>query len=170
MFALPVIDIPAAYVHPAGSLQIWGTDTPPDGWLLCYGQAVSRTTYADLFAIIGTVFGVGDGSTTFNLPDLRGRMPLGKDNMGGVSADRVTHANADSIGGVEGEENHTLSTAELAVHKHGLKGDDGGSGSDVSFENVGHSRSDNDAVQNAGSGNAHNNMSPYLTTAYIVKT
>lgn len=62
----------------------------PAKWALCYGQAVSRTTYADLFAVIGTSWGAGDGSTTFNLPDLRGRLVAGLDNMGGVAASRIT--------------------------------------------------------------------------------
>lgn len=58
----------------------------PSGWLLCFGQAVSRSTYAALFAAIGTLYGAGDGSTTFNLPDCRGRSPFGKDDMGGTAA------------------------------------------------------------------------------------
>lgn len=61
----------------------------PNGFLLCYGQAVSRTTYAALFATIGTTYGAGDGSTTFNVPDLRGRAIAGKDDMGGASANRL---------------------------------------------------------------------------------
>lgn len=64
---------------PAGSIQIWGTSTAPTGFLLCDGSAVSRTTYAALFAVIGTTFGVGDGSTTFNLPNLKNRVPVGVD-------------------------------------------------------------------------------------------
>lgn len=64
--------------------------TAPDGFLLCFGQAVSRTTYAALFAVISTTYGAGDGSTTFNLPDMRGRAPAGKDDMGGSAASRLT--------------------------------------------------------------------------------
>lgn len=66
--------------------------TVPGGWLLCYGQTVSRTTYSSLFSVIGTKYGVGDGSTTFALPDLRGRVAIGFDNMGGSAADRVALA------------------------------------------------------------------------------
>lgn len=62
---------------PAGFINLWSTATAPTGWLLCNGSAVSRTTYADLFAVIGETYGVGDGSTTFNVPDLRSRFPLG---------------------------------------------------------------------------------------------
>lgn len=65
-------------------------DTVPAGWLLAYGQAVSRSTYATLFSVIGTTYGAGDLSTTFNLPDLRGRMMIGQDDMGGSPAGRVT--------------------------------------------------------------------------------
>lgn len=90
---------------PVGALQMWSTATAPSGWLLCYGQAVSRTTYSVLFAVIGTTFGVGDGSTTFNLPDLRGRMLVGLDNMGGSAANRV--AAATSIGQAAGAETHS---------------------------------------------------------------
>ena len=94
----------------------------PAGSLLCYGQAVSRTTYAALFAAIGTTFGSGDGSTTFNLPDCRGRVRAGKDDMGGTSANRLTNQsgglNGDTLGAVGGSETHTLSTSELPAHSH----------------------------------------------------
>ena len=71
---------------PAGSMNAFAGSTAPSGWLLSYGQAVSRTTYAALFAVIGTAYGAGDGSTTFNLPDMRGRGAAGKDDMGGAAA------------------------------------------------------------------------------------
>ena len=61
---------------PTGVVVPFAGATAPDGYLLCYGQAVSRSTYSDLFAAIGTTYGAGDGSTTFNLPDLRGRLPV----------------------------------------------------------------------------------------------
>ena len=62
---------------PTGFIGLWGEDTLPEGWLLCNGAAVSRSTYAGLFAKIGTKYGTGDGSTTFNLPDFRDRYPIG---------------------------------------------------------------------------------------------
>lgn len=72
---------------PVGSIQAYGGATAPFGWLLCQGQAVSRATYAELFGVIGTSFGAGDGSTTFNVPDLRETVPVGSDTRGsGVSA------------------------------------------------------------------------------------
>ena len=93
---------------PVGTVVSFGGTTAPAGWLLCYGQAISRTTYAALFAVISTTYGAGDGSTTFNLPDCRGRLPLGQDNMGGTAANRVTQAvsgiNALNIGAVGGSQ------------------------------------------------------------------
>lgn len=68
----------AAGEIPVGSLVMFGGAAAPSGWLLCDGSAISRTTFADLFTAIGTAYGAGDGSTTFNIPDLRGRLPVGK--------------------------------------------------------------------------------------------
>jgi len=145
----------------------WPAAAAPAGWLLCYGQAVSRTTYAGLFAVISTTYGVGDGSTTFNLPDLRGRIPLGKDNMGGVSADVVTDTEADTIGGTFGAETHALTIAELAAHDHAYTAPSGGS----TTANGGFSNSDPSArTGSTGSGDAHNNLQPSMTFNYIMKT
>jgi hypothetical protein len=66
-------------IVPSGVIMAWPTNTAPTDWLLCDGSAVSRTTYADLFAVISTTYGSGDGSTTFNLPNLKGRVPVGRD-------------------------------------------------------------------------------------------
>ena len=74
---------------PTGVVQPFAGSTAPSGWLLCAGQAVSRSTYADLFSAIGTTYGAGDGSTTFGLPDLRGRVVAGEDDMGGTAANRL---------------------------------------------------------------------------------
>jgi microcystin-dependent protein len=87
---------------PTGVINMWGTGTAPTGWLLCTGTAVSRTTYAALFAVIGTTFGVGDGSTTFNLPNYTNRMPYGTTLAAtGGSADAVvvshTHTATSSV-------------------------------------------------------------------------
>lgn len=83
--------LPAAIesVKPGTITSFAGSDAPT-GWLLCYGQAVSRATYAALFTAIGTTYGAGDGSTTFVLPDMRGRVPGGKDDMGGTAAGRLS--------------------------------------------------------------------------------
>jgi len=94
----------------------------PDGWLLCAGSAVSRNSYSALFAAVGTTYGVGDGSTTFNVPDLRGRVLAGKDNMGGTTAGLLTAAGSGitgtTLGAAGGLQTHTLTTAQLATHTH----------------------------------------------------
>lgn len=93
---------------PIGGMMSYAGATAPTGWLLCYGQAISRTTYAALFAVIGTAYGTGDGTTTFNLPDKRGRASIGADNMGGSPANRVTSAgsgvNASAVGNAGGSQ------------------------------------------------------------------
>ena len=83
------VEVPGMLV-PIGAILAYSGASAPTGWVLCDGAAISRTTYATLFANIGTNFGAGDGSTTFNVPDLRGRVLVGKDDMGGVAASRVT--------------------------------------------------------------------------------
>jgi microcystin-dependent protein len=75
---------------PVGSLLPYaGSSSPSSSWLLCYGQEVSRSTYSSLYAVIGDLYGAGNGTTTFNLPDLRGRIPVGNDAMGGSAANRI---------------------------------------------------------------------------------
>lgn len=153
---------------PLGAMVMWPTDTPPSLWLLCSGQAVSRTTYSDLYALIGTVYGIGDGSTTFNVPDIRGRIPLGKDNMGGSSADRVTDTDADTLGGADGSETHTLTTAQLPAHTHSLD-KDGDAFKSGGSSGINSSGAGSWNTGPTGSGSAHNNMPPYLTLNYIIK-
>jgi hypothetical protein len=85
-------------ILPPGVIVPYGAASAPGGWLLCDGSAVSRTTFAALFAIFGTTFGVGDGSTTFNLPDLRGRVAVGQKATGAFT----------TLGGTGGEETHVL--------------------------------------------------------------
>jgi microcystin-dependent protein len=102
---------------PAGAMMAYAGTTEPAGWLFCYGQAISRTTYARLFAAISTTHGTGDGSTTFNVPDIRGRVIAGQDDMGGTSADRLTgvsgSVNGDTMGAVGGAETVTIAQANL---------------------------------------------------------
>lgn len=105
---------------PVGMLAPFAGASAPDGWLLCAGQAVSRSTYAALFAVVSTTYGSGDGSTTFNLPDLRGRTAVGKDDMGGSAANRVTAGISGiagiTLGAVGGNENvHQHSHANTAT-------------------------------------------------------
>src|SRR5690606_40101311 len=85
------------FYPPTGAIVAYGGTDAPTGWLFCHGQEVSRTTYARLFAVIGTTYGAGDGSTTFNLPDLRQRFPLGKAASGTGS----------TLGETGGQINHT---------------------------------------------------------------
>jgi microcystin-dependent protein len=106
----------ADYLTPIGSIQIWaGASLPSDGWLVANGQAVSRTTYATLFLRIGTVYGSGDGTTTFNLPDLQGRFPRGIDAT-------------TPLGQKGGTDSITLSEAQVPskTHYHGIGEDPGG--------------------------------------------
>lgn len=104
-----------------GEIRGFAGSVLPDGWLWCSGTVASRTTDAALFAVIGTTYGPGDGVTTFHLPDLRGRVPAGNDNMGGVGAAlRLTAAGSGitgtTLGAVGGSEIHTLTVAQLPVH------------------------------------------------------
>ena len=105
---------------PVGTVVDYGGTAAPSGWLLCYGQAICRTTYASLFATIGVAYGFGDTTTTFNVPDLRGRVTAGRDDMGGVSAERLHRppggVDGDDLGLSGGSETHTLTTARLASH------------------------------------------------------
>ena len=84
-------------VVPAGSIIAWSGSSAPTGYLLCDGTAVSRTTYAALFAVAGTGYGVGDGSSTFNLPDLRDRLPLGKGTNNSTLGTQTGSMSASSV-------------------------------------------------------------------------
>lgn len=101
---------------PVGAVVAWaGTSAPgtSDQWLLCHGQSVSRTGFPELFATLGTAYGSGDGSTTFTLPDLRGRVPVGVD---GTSPARV--AGASVRGATGGASTVTLTAAQVPAHSH----------------------------------------------------
>ncbi len=185
-----------ALALPSGIINPFAGITAPDGWLLCYGQAISRTVYSDLFIALSTTYGVGDGSTTFNVPDLRGRTVAGLDNMGGTDAGRLTTAN--TIGTTTGTETITLTSAEMPSHTHTqnahghvvsansfasdlqiVVGPIGADGNKYSFTDSGNDASSNTAViyardttatnQNTGGGGAHNNMQPTMTINYIIK-
>lgn len=112
-----------AIISPVGRVTSFAGATAPSGWLLCYGQAVPRsgpTGYPELFFIIGTTYGSGDGSTTFNLPDLRGRTIYGKDDMGGSAANRITTAGSGldglTLGAGGGSQTRTLLTVNLPAY------------------------------------------------------
>lgn len=102
-----------------GLLPFAGSTAPNSSFVLPYGQAISRTTYATLFSLIGTTYGVGDGTTTFNLPDAKGRSFSFLDNMGGAAANRITTiGGGTTLGASGGEENHVLTIGEMAAHDH----------------------------------------------------
>lgn len=108
---------------PTGAMLAFGGTVAPSGYLLCDGSAVSRATYATLFAVLGTAYGAGDGSTTFNVPDGRGRVMAGYD--AGNATGRLTDSesggvSAAALGNTGGEQAHTLVTAELAEHLHAV--------------------------------------------------
>jgi microcystin-dependent protein len=157
----------------AGMLVPYAGAAAPTGWLLCFGQQISRTTYADLFTAIGTAYGIGDGVTTFNIPDLRGRVIAGKDDMGATSADRLTNQtgglDGDVLGATGGAETHTLTTAELPAHTHSVPS--GGSGSsNYALGGSSGSFSASQTTGSTGNGDAHNNIQPTIILNYIIKT
>lgn len=158
---------------PPGVVMPYAAATAPTGWLLCYGQAVSRATYAALFDVIGTTYGAGNGSTTFNLPDMRGRVPAGKDNMGGVAANRLTTI-ANNLGTAGGAEEHTLTVGQMPSHSHAIRfknAGTAGSGSGLMRSNAGSDDGGSQAFADAtGTGGAHNNVQPSLVLSYIIKT
>jgi microcystin-dependent protein len=94
---------------PPGAIVSYAGAAAPAGWLLCDGAAVSRTTHADLFAAIGIAYGEGDASTTFNLPNLKGRIPAGRDS---------SQAEFDTLGETGGAKTVQLTAAQLAAHSH----------------------------------------------------
>lgn len=106
-----------AMPNPVGMVTDFAGSTAPTGWYLCYGQTLSRTGYPELFNVIGTTYGIGDGSTTFNLPDCRGSITAGLDNMGGTAANRITSAGSGiagtTLGASGGSQNQTLTTGQI---------------------------------------------------------
>jgi microcystin-dependent protein len=106
----------AQFTTPTGAYMYFATLNVGDGWLYCDGREVSRSTYANLFAAVGTVFGAGDGTTTFNIPDGRGRSMIGSGTGGGLTAFR------DINNPYTGEETHVQTLAEMAPHTHDWDG------------------------------------------------
>lgn len=158
-----------------GEIKAYAGATIPAGWLACGGQAVSRTTYAALFLAVGTLYGVGDGATTFNLPDLRGRSLFGKDDLGGSAANRLTTGgggvNGVVLGAVGGGQSVTLTEAEMPSHTH--TGNAAGAGG--GFSGISAATNTNLSAQNTfttaakGSSGAHANIPPAIVTNYIIK-
>jgi len=165
---------------PTGAMIPFAGASAPTGWLLCDGSAVSRTTYATLFATLGTAYGVGDGSTTFNLPDMRGRVAAGKDDMGGTTAGRLTSGgggvNGIALGAAGGAETHTLTSAQIPAHAHPLNGGNSyflmrTSGGVVGLTSgTGLADTVTNTSNNTGGGGAHPNVQPTLVATYIIRT
>lgn len=168
---------------PPGSLLMFAGASAPDGYLLCDGAAVSRTTYNVLFAAIGTAYGVGNGTTTFNLPDLRGRGPLGAGTGAGLTP--------RTLGASGGVETVTLTSAEMPSHTHTHNANGGaGSGADPSTglayangantASAGLDSSNGEpnlytnpialSINSTGGGGAHANMQPFAVVNFIIKT
>jgi microcystin-dependent protein len=186
------VDPPQAFL--SGMVMPYAGAAAPSGWLLCDGSAISRTTYAALFAVVGTSFGTGDGSSTFNLPDMRGRVIAGVDTMGGTSANRLTSSYAHNVGGTGGSEQNTpngsvsgstgsttLSTSQMPSHTHnyvkdtwftgsnGLNGNTS-QGQDTATSSAGGSGSHNHSLSASFTGNAMFVTQPWMTMNYIIKT
>ncbi|QRY40842.1 tail fiber protein [Microbacterium hominis] len=164
---------PAGLVSPfAGA-----TGSVPSGWLLADGSAISRTDFSDLFAVVGTTYGTGNGTTTFNLPNLRGRVAVGLD---------VTQTEFNSLAKTGGAKTHTLTVNEIPAHDHDFEGQtiSWGATGNVHFDNVQaiagasggngiYTWQNTDGwtdTYNRGGGQAHNNLQPYVALNFIIKT
>lgn len=151
---------------PVGTIAPYGGSTSqvPQNWLPCDGREVSRLEYAKLFSVIGTRFGVGDGSTTFNLPDLQGKVPVGQD---------VNDAAFDVLGETGGEKTHTLTADEIPpLNAYAPAETTGGNMAYISnwsgYTGSGLSNKPITRTKNTGA-TAHNNLQPYQVTLYIIK-
>ena len=162
----------------SGSMLMWPTATAPSGYLLCNGQAVSRSTYATLFAVTSTVYGVGDGSTTFNVPDLRDRFPIG---AGTTYSAGGTGGSADAI--VVSHTHTATSTVTDPSHSHSASGIVGVGGGGFATSSPGTAASGSVgtgssstgisvATTNASTGSSGTgaNLPPYLGIHFIIKT
>jgi microcystin-dependent protein len=156
---------------PTGGLIMWGTGTAPSGWLLCAGAAVSRTTYSALFAVIGTTFGVGDGTTTFNVPNYTNRSPYGTTvGATGGSADAVVVSHTHTATVTDPGHTHTLTN--LARYTDTVSGGSATIQTLTNSANTTVSAVTGISVANstAGVSGTNANLPPYLGINFIIKT
>ena len=168
-----------------GVVQLFAGSTAPSGWLICNGQAVSRITYAALFAVIGTTYGAGNGSTTFNLPNLVNRTVRGSNSLGKTGgADTVTLSTANMPAHSHGV--GTLANNNTGAHTHSMSGTvpysaSGGSnnapgGGGLKWSNSlinsagAHTHTISGSTASTGSGSAVTVTNPYVMLHYIIKT
>lgn len=145
---------------PIGAIMPFGGESVPTGWLLCRGQELSRSSYSELYSVIGDSFGGDDERETFYLPNLKGRVIVGQD---------TTQTEFDSIGETGGEKTHTLTIQEIPAHSHGLN-QPGTSGSGtVQFSATISDVYSEIRTKDTGGGQAHNILQPYIVTNYIIK-
>jgi microcystin-dependent protein len=161
-------------VMPTGAMLEYAGSAAPTGWLLCDGAAISRTVYAALFAVLGTAYGAGDGSTTFNLPDRRGKFGIGVDGTytRGSAGGATTTSSAGSHSHTGATGSTTLTTAQIPAHNHtitdpghahGLAGNNGGTTGLVQFYNVA-----NDTAYNLQAGGTNLINTPTATTGITI--
>ena len=158
----------ALSIIPTGGIILWGIADIPELFLELNGQAVSRGTYRDLFALWGTTYGVGDGSTTFNVANIAGKVVVGLD---------TGDASFDAIWETGGAKTVTLTTAEMPAHTHTIDMDVtlyiAGVSEAAAFGETGDGISNANTsglISSEGGGGAHANLQPYITLKYIVKT
>lgn len=158
---IDISDSPTGDTLPIGSMMPYGKAEAPANWLVCDGSEVSRTTYAELFAVIGTSYGAGDGSTTFNLPNKKGKVSVGLD---------TSDTDFNTIGKTGGEKTHTLTIEEIPKHRHNIYGSSvekaagTGGGYSLSYKD-----SVGDITTEAGGDQPHNNLQPYEVDCWIIK-
>lgn len=168
---------------PIGTILNYGGTTAPTGWLLCTGQAVSRTAYPQLFAVLGTTYGAGDGSSTFNLPNLQNRFPLGPGSRnpgdtGGAETVTLTTAQMPNHSHTTPSHTHTLSHTHSIPRAANSVTVASGTGATVAGTTAGNTGSESNGTTSsnnggntggAGSGSAHENMPPFLVLPYIIR-